>query len=324
MSIILTIMLWGVMFTLGRYGIAFIFDRTGNDKAIEAPKRKAISGKAIYDCKVYEARLFEQKLVDAGITKVSEMTVCEDKDCLNCKPSRPLPTPPRGPAPGARVKDRYVEKNESEWDAFQRLKRTDKRYTGYTYADYKFQQDMKRRQRAQNELKAKPIEAGKDMPLSVVKPCEVCGQLTERDSMCLPCRQDAAQKRDAELVKRNAQHMHGRWTEIGGMRILRPRNVPSFAVPKTYYDPMMLCDFILWEWTYPDTGTFRYKQRVDIDTYESQNAKGEVIAKWQSIHNPDTGEHLGDVKISLSGVIEARNPQGRVSKAIATGDMGPM
>lgn len=334
MSIILTIMLCSLMFTLGRYGIAFAFDRMGSDRAIEAPKRKATSGKSIYDCKVYEARLFEDKLVSAGVTKPENMTICEDEECLNCLPTRnarqraetfALAEKNRANMVKAKTERAKfyegVEKNESEWQAFQRLKRTDRRYAGYTYADYKFQQDIKRKRRAQNELKAKSIAAGQSKPVSTVTPCEVCGQLTERDKMCLPCRQDAAKKRDAELVKRNAQHMHGRWTEIGGMRILRPRNIPSFAVPKAYYDPAMLCDFILWEWTYPDTGTFRYKQRVDVNTYESQNASGEVVAKWQSIHDPDTGEYIGDVKASPNGVIEARNPQGREQKAIATESM---
>lgn len=286
-----------------------------------------------FACTVYEARVFEKKLVDAGIMTSTEMSLCEDKNCSNCHPTRKeiarkeqheLAEKNRANMVKARNERALfyenVSKNESEWEAFQRLKRTDPRYKGYTYSDYKFQQSMKRRARA--EVVAKPVSDHK--PVTTLSKCKVCGQLTERDSMCLPCRQEAAQKRDAELIKRNAQHMHGRWTEIGGMRILRPNNVPSFATAKSYYDPNYMCDYILWTWSYPDTGTFSFKQRVAIDEYESQNANGEVIARWQSVHDPVTGEHLGDVKVNPNGKTELRDaPKCRDAAAHQlTGDCG--
>lgn len=49
------------------------------------------SPKTIYDCAVYSDRLFEQKLVAAGVMQSSEMSVCKDDRCENCKTLNPLP-----------------------------------------------------------------------------------------------------------------------------------------------------------------------------------------------------------------------------------------
>jgi hypothetical protein len=41
-----------------------------------------------FACKVWETRHLEEKLVEGGVVKLSDMTICEDKACTNCMPTR--------------------------------------------------------------------------------------------------------------------------------------------------------------------------------------------------------------------------------------------
>lgn len=43
---------------------------------------------SIYDCIMYATRLFEQKLVDEGVIGLDEMSLCDNRNCLNCVPTR--------------------------------------------------------------------------------------------------------------------------------------------------------------------------------------------------------------------------------------------
>lgn len=49
---------------------------------------QALPAKSEYDCEVYDTRQFERRLVAAGIMESVAMTMCEDAECPECKPTR--------------------------------------------------------------------------------------------------------------------------------------------------------------------------------------------------------------------------------------------
>ena len=182
-------------------------------------KKHSQKEKTEFDCAVYSDRLFERKLVNEKVIEEHEMTVCEDIACPNCKFTRMAKNAEHRRERIERweemQKSRQIEKNESEWEKFQHMKKRDPSLAGWTYADWKREQAANERLRRLNAARqnlahrttriapggitAKEIQAGRSLPETGLYPCEDCGLWCET-KVCPACVAQRTRQRDAELV----------------------------------------------------------------------------------------------------------------------------
>lgn len=62
-----------------------VSNRWDRRKELEIPKPLVITAEM---CSLYEIRLTQSKMVEAGIISAVDVSVCENRDCPNCKPTR--------------------------------------------------------------------------------------------------------------------------------------------------------------------------------------------------------------------------------------------
>lgn len=255
----------------------------------------------IYACAVYSDRLFEQKLVDAGGMTPEEMTTCDNDQCKNCFPKGHwcgvcksyMAKPGMHDAvhgDGTRTKEEkaFDDRKKTERMKFAELRERDSRYKGYRYEDYAFQQRL-RRDNAKRLVESSVCQTCGERGIHTHTwcNCDSCGIKLVDAEVCRPCKFQQKQKsRPKETV--HLDH---------GVSIKRPKNVPSFATAIPLIAQGDTAPYaIWWQWSYPGSGPVTYRQEIATETIEV-TADGFVTRRIESIYDPKTGEHLGEIEV---------------------------
>ena len=230
-----------------------------------------------FDCAVYDTHIFEQKLFEGGVLSRKDITLCDNEDCPLCKPERTYRA-----LDAKRVWEREEMASDPEgWKRFQELKRTDKRWEGYTFSDYMFQ--MKIKHQREKELAANRARGGN---------CEACGAwLASIDQQrCFTCKAQEQAKEYKELASNRMPIVLSGETTI---EPIRPAEVPEYAY---YKDEQNLNGFVrrLWSWTDRETGKTMGLQQVITDqsfvhSFRTVERPVSPIKLRKPIYNGDMG-----------------------------------
>lgn len=270
--------------------IAQVESKAKETKAIEADK-------ATDYCTLWEIRKTERKMADAGIIKLTEMSVCENENCSDCTITR-----------NSIQNEQYHERRVKAIEAKAQYHRKSK-----------WQHDLERKHMEEMAIdrmlgrKIPPadyVKSGHVKPTHQMGRCPNCNVLTvytenmEYGKFCLPCganrKEKDAQRRKmlkAQASKATFRGKSGRIRQLSnGLAAIMPPNVPSFAHAAISYrsgEPRE----VIWTWSYDDAKHFEFRSPLDVETTDIVADSG-IVHTVHEINDPDTGEHLGSISVS--------------------------
>lgn len=266
-----------------------------------------------YDCKNYDQTSFDLKMADEGVISILDVATCPDggrmRDCCPlCMPILKRQKEERERVQNEERAKRELEhkKMMAEVHARRSKRATDndeKQLSEMSPADAK-------RVHAEQQFwldKNDPWDKGivncvnhSEIETWFNKYCPACtlARLKQRDEndRLAKIAADKAAKAAARAEKERL-FQERRKVNVMGVQTLRPLAVPEGAVPSILHgrdlDRFATHSYIVWKWTEDGQDTKFYKQPIGIDAYSVTGDTG-VIETFFAVHDPDTGEHLGD------------------------------